>query len=61
MKKRNNTILEGIDEITTEEQYEVAISRIESLMSKKHGGQYAGELDRLVDLVVEYESKLYNI
>lgn len=47
--------------IKTEEQYLAALGRIEKIFWAKPGTSEGEELDRLVDLVEEYEDRVHPI
>lgn len=50
-----------MEEIKTEEEYQQALSKIEKLFDAKPNTKEGEELDRLVKLIEEYESKHYPI
>lgn len=47
--------------IKTETEYHQALQRIESLWGSPPGSFYGKKLDRLIDLVLEWEKKEYPI
>ena len=46
-------------EIMSEEQYEKALRRLEKLMDKEDSEKINKEINRLVNLIIEYEEKYY--
>lgn len=51
--------MSAITQLKTESDYEAALARIDELIHSAPGGPEDAELDRISDLVIEYEDKHY--